>query len=622
MGRTVTGERAGRRRGRLTEASAARRDGSVQPVGHGASARRKLGLAGGRGSAYRRTCVRLRWSRPARPDPGWSRRAGGRGPVVVVGGDAHRPTDRAAWPAGADRRRGAPGRGRLRRRRRVAGGGARRRLLAGIEDGVGAHRRLRGVADGALPDAPRADRAALDAGDVTVPHVELLAAPRTGATSSTRSTRRPCSMPRPPSRCRTSRGHAALGVARRRRPCSSATPDSPSSGAAFTLSPTFGGSVVSGFLDPEAAATVADALAELQPPDGPADTRSLAQRNADGLVLMSQRVARRCRFPSRARSRGVDVVVGYDTLAGRPVAELDGLRCDIEGFGPIARITAERLACDCALGRVVVSGRSEILDLGRRTRTIPRRLRRAIRLRDQHCQFPGLPRTRPPGATCTISSTGCTAVRPTSRTARCCAGDITSPATRVAGSWRADRPALPSRRDRRVRCPPASCRRGSPACRPPCAARRSPTCRAARCTACCTSSQFVHIEPDETDTLAHVPAALLVPRARASAGARAARVRRARALPDARRARLHDLRAPAAHVPHLRLPGVRRHRHRARSDPARGRRARVRRWRFVVDTPEARRLRQELELAAADLADLPPTRRAVAAVEAVGLSRR
>ena len=31
------------------------------------------------------------------------------------------------------------------------------------------------------------------------------------------------------------------------------------------------------------------------------------------------------------------------------------------------------------------------------------------------------------------------------------------------------------------------------------------------CTACCTSSQFVHIEPDETDALAHVPAALRFP---------------------------------------------------------------------------------------------------------------
>jgi Fe-S-cluster containining protein len=31
------------------------------------------------------------------------------------------------------------------------------------------------------------------------------------------------------------------------------------------------------------------------------------------------------------------------------------------------------------------------------------------------------------------------------------------------------------------------------------------------CTACCTSSQFVHIGPDETDTLAHIPAESLFP---------------------------------------------------------------------------------------------------------------
>ena len=31
------------------------------------------------------------------------------------------------------------------------------------------------------------------------------------------------------------------------------------------------------------------------------------------------------------------------------------------------------------------------------------------------------------------------------------------------------------------------------------------------CTACCSSSQFVHVGPDETDTLAHIPAELLFP---------------------------------------------------------------------------------------------------------------
>jgi uncharacterized protein len=38
------------------------------------------------------------------------------------------------------------------------------------------------------------------------------------------------------------------------------------------------------------------------------------------------------------------------------------------------------------------------------------------------------------------------------------------------------------------------------------------------CTACCTSSQFVHIEPDETDTLAHIPRELLFPAPRMPRG--------------------------------------------------------------------------------------------------------
>jgi len=47
----------------------------------------------------------------------------------------------------------------------------------------------------------------------------------------------------------------------------------------------------------------------------------------------------------------------------------------------------------------VADGDGEILDLGRRTRTIPRRLRRAIRIRDRHCQFPGC---RAPAAWCDV----------------------------------------------------------------------------------------------------------------------------------------------------------------------------------------------------------------------------
>ncbi len=38
------------------------------------------------------------------------------------------------------------------------------------------------------------------------------------------------------------------------------------------------------------------------------------------------------------------------------------------------------------------------------------------------------------------------------------------------------------------------------------------------CTGCCTSSQFVHIGPEEADTLAHIPAELLFPAPRLPSG--------------------------------------------------------------------------------------------------------
>ena len=40
----------------------------------------------------------------------------------------------------------------------------------------------------------------------------------------------------------------------------------------------------------------------------------------------------------------------------------------------------------------------------------------------------------------------------------------------------------------------------------------------AGCTACCQASQFIHVEPDETDALDHIPAELLFPAPRLPAG--------------------------------------------------------------------------------------------------------
>ncbi len=59
------------------------------------------------------------------------------------------------------------------------------------------------------------------------------------------------------------------------------------------------------------------------------------------------------------------------------------------------RVSAEtlrRVACDCGL--VAVGGDGENLNIGRRTRSIPPAIRRALMVRDRGCAFPGCTHTR------------------------------------------------------------------------------------------------------------------------------------------------------------------------------------------------------------------------------------
>jgi len=236
---------------------------------------------------------------------------------------------------------------------------------------------------------------ALDAGEVTVPHVELLAraahrreelySEHEASLLDAAATVEVQDFPQATRRWALladdvlARRDAAFAFDRR----------------GLTLSPTTGGSVVSGFLDAEAAAIVGKRLEAQVPPD-PNDAspvRTRAQRWADALVELCRGDA-----PERAVP-AVDVLSHHDVLAGHPLTDLESLRCDIEGFGPIPRVTLERLACDCTLSRVVMRTGSEVLDYGRRTRTVPPRLRRLVRIRDEHCQYPGC---RAPASWCDV----------------------------------------------------------------------------------------------------------------------------------------------------------------------------------------------------------------------------
>jgi hypothetical protein len=160
----------------------------------------------------------------------------------------------------------------------------------------------------------------------------------------------------------------------------------------FRISPTLGGSKIDGFLDPEGAAALTAALDAIDTPDpnnGETKPRSLGQRRADALVELAREslalTTRGGRIPAN-----VDAVLDVNALLGDPP---DGIiPAHAIHRAPVSRSTIERLCCDVYIGRAIMRGRSEVLDLGRRSRVVSAAQMRALVLRDQHCRFPGCDR--------------------------------------------------------------------------------------------------------------------------------------------------------------------------------------------------------------------------------------
>ncbi len=157
------------------------------------------------------------------------------------------------------------------------------------------------------------------------------------------------------------------------------------------------GSLVGSFrLDPEEGAVLVAALEaasgrSAEPPEDDLATRTAdrpaAARRADALVAMAERLP-----GGEVTAPGGDryqVVVHVDA----PVLadDVDG-RCEIANGPALAPETARRLSCDGAVMTMVDAADGTPLDVGRKTRRIPARLRRAVLARDGVCVFPGCDR--------------------------------------------------------------------------------------------------------------------------------------------------------------------------------------------------------------------------------------
>jgi hypothetical protein len=148
-------------------------------------------------------------------------------------------------------------------------------------------------------------------------------------------------------------------------------------------------------LGPDEAAVVRRALeAAMQrawdPTDVPAETPPASLRRADALVAVAEQYL--AGGPTAA-APPVEVVVHVE--AGT-LAEPDagGTLDDGTALAPAA---TARLLCEATVVEVVENSRGNVLDVGRRRRTIPTLLRRALRLRDRGCRFPGCTNRRVDG---------------------------------------------------------------------------------------------------------------------------------------------------------------------------------------------------------------------------------
>ncbi|MFQ5661004.1 MAG: DUF222 domain-containing protein [Gammaproteobacteria bacterium] len=142
--------------------------------------------------------------------------------------------------------------------------------------------------------------------------------------------------------------------------------------------------------------------AETSAPELPEPT--YAQKRADALVLMAEQALSSLDDGLKPLSNPekYQIIVHLEPeqlhrWPEHPEHPPETCVCSLE-YGnaqfPLSAATARRLACDAALVPVLEDGGGDVLNVGRKTRTVPPALRRALKLRDQGCRFPGCTQTR------------------------------------------------------------------------------------------------------------------------------------------------------------------------------------------------------------------------------------
>lgn len=147
-----------------------------------------------------------------------------------------------------------------------------------------------------------------------------------------------------------------------------------------------GGYRLEGELDVEGGATLKTALQGLMAGRPEDDERTPTQRRADALVEIARRCLDAGELPEQGGERPhLMLLAELSTLRLEPGSRLAELN-----WGPLVTgETARRIGCDAAITPVIVDSNGDVLHVGRSSRSVSPRLRKALNLRDRRCQWSG-----------------------------------------------------------------------------------------------------------------------------------------------------------------------------------------------------------------------------------------
>jgi len=116
-----------------------------------------------------------------------------------------------------------------------------------------------------------------------------------------------------------------------------------------------------------------------------ARSEPISQRRADALVRMAEAYLSKSGSANSGDHYLVHVHTDIETLK----ANGTGVESEIDEGRNVSAETSRRLSCDVGVVHWLENKKGETLSVGRKTRTIPPAIRRALQRRDGGCRFPG-----------------------------------------------------------------------------------------------------------------------------------------------------------------------------------------------------------------------------------------